>query len=363
MIRRITLENYMSHVRTAIEPAEGLTAIVGPNNCGKSAIVSALQTLCENTPGDFMVRHGCPEARVTVETDDGHVVSWRRRKRTVSYEIDGREVHRLGKGNVPDDLHELLRLPRVADADREFDVHFGHQKEPVFLIDRPGRDAAVFFASTSDAILLMRMQAAHEARVLEAKKSRRRARERIGDLDREISALDPVCEERARLEEADEELSRLVAAEDRAGRLEREVESLAGREGERAASDSRCRVLEDLGEPPDLGDDGALERLMGGLGVAAGRLDAVARRREILDDLEGPPDLADATGLERIVADLEERRAAVEESAAEVAGLDDLVAGSAEEIRAWASRNPTCPTCGAEIDAEALLGKGSDHGG
>lgn len=61
----------MSHAKTVIEPAEGLTVLVGPNNCGKSAVVSALDTLCNNPTGDYMVRHGEKEVRVTVETDDG----------------------------------------------------------------------------------------------------------------------------------------------------------------------------------------------------------------------------------------------------------------------------------------------------
>ncbi|MDA0587441.1 MAG: AAA family ATPase [Planctomycetota bacterium] len=72
MIRRITLDNFMSHSHTVIESAEGLTVLVGPNNCGKSAVITALQTLCDNETGGFMVRRGESDCRVTVETDDGH---------------------------------------------------------------------------------------------------------------------------------------------------------------------------------------------------------------------------------------------------------------------------------------------------
>src|SRR5688572_19125016 len=97
MITRIVLENYMSHGRTVIEPAAGLTVLVGPNNCGKSAVVSALQTVCGDHDGDFMVRHGEKSCQVTVETSDGHSVTWRRVKGKVSYVIDGREVHRTGR--------------------------------------------------------------------------------------------------------------------------------------------------------------------------------------------------------------------------------------------------------------------------
>ena len=48
MITRIELTNFMSHAHTVIEPAPGLTVLVGPNNCGKSAVVAALQIICQN---------------------------------------------------------------------------------------------------------------------------------------------------------------------------------------------------------------------------------------------------------------------------------------------------------------------------
>src|SRR5436190_22921338 len=97
MIRRITLDNYMSHGHTVIEPAPGLTVLVGPNNCGKSAVVSALETLCNNASGAYMVRHDEKEVRVTLETDDGHKhkLEWKRKGNVVSYVIDDVDVHRF----------------------------------------------------------------------------------------------------------------------------------------------------------------------------------------------------------------------------------------------------------------------------
>src|SRR5207249_2659632 len=160
MIRRIILENYMSHTRTVIEPAPGLTVLVGPNNCGKSAVVSALQSLCDNAMGAYMVRHDEKEARVTVETDedDGHTTVWRRKANTASYNIDGHDISR-GR-SVPEDLHKLLRLPKVdaGESNEPFEIHFGTQKSPIFLLNEPDSRAALFFASSSDASFLVEMQ-------------------------------------------------------------------------------------------------------------------------------------------------------------------------------------------------------------
>lgn len=58
VIRRIELRNFMSHARTVIEPADGLTVLVGPNNCGKSAVVAALQILCHNETSTYVMLHG-----------------------------------------------------------------------------------------------------------------------------------------------------------------------------------------------------------------------------------------------------------------------------------------------------------------
>src|SRR5205085_532488 len=150
MIKRIQLENFMSHARTEIEPAPGLTVLLGPNNCGKSAVVSALQTLAQNTAGDFMIRHGQKEARVTVETDDGHALTWRRKGASVSYVIDGTEIGRLNR-DVPENLHEHLKLPPVKSPGdgEEFDVHFAEQKSPIFLLDEAESRAAMFFSASS----------------------------------------------------------------------------------------------------------------------------------------------------------------------------------------------------------------------
>ena len=160
VIQRIELHNFMSHADSVLELAGGLTVLVGPNNSGKSAVVEALRILCSNDRSQYAVRHGELECSVVVETDDGHRVEWRRRRDSVSYSIDGEEFDRLG-GRVPEELHRVLRLPSVDAEGNRFDLHFGDQKAPIFLLDRPASHAAQFFASSSDANKLVEMQGLH----------------------------------------------------------------------------------------------------------------------------------------------------------------------------------------------------------
>jgi exonuclease SbcC len=265
MIRRIILQNYMSHADTTIEPATGLTVLVGPNNCGKSAVVSALETLCNNALGDYMVRHDEKEVSVTVETDDGHTLVWKRRGNTVSYIIKGSEINRL-KGGIPEDLHKFLRLPKVDAGEKDpFDIHFGSQKSPIFLLNESESRIARFFASSSDAAILLKMQKRHRNKVKERKSDAKRLNGEIEKLDAELDALEPL-----------DGLAELVA------KAEGQYQGLKGLEGQ-----IQARVVE-----------------METLRAHSVKHDRLVQEYECLAPLKSPPDLANTSPLESLIIDL-----------------------------------------------------------
>lgn len=298
MIRRITLDNYMAHGRTVIEPAAGLTVLVGPNNCGKSAVVHALLTLCYNRPAEFAVRHGEKEAAVTVETDDGHTLTWRRRKGVVSYVIDGREVHRLGQGGVPDDLHEYLRMPKIESGESTpFLLHFGLQKSPIFLLDdSPGR-AATFFASSSDAERLLEMQKRHREKVRDARRDHARVAAECEALQRHVAALSPVGEINRDLTAANRWRSDLLEAQRRLSDLAGHSTKMAS-----AAENERKRravgaALEPLSAPPQQEDLRPLDRHIRNMREVLRRAVIQRGRQSALRDLPALPSLQDETRL------------------------------------------------------------------
>ncbi|MBI5758897.1 MAG: AAA family ATPase [Planctomycetales bacterium] len=292
----------MSHSRTEIEPARGLTVLIGPNNCGKSAVVSALQTLCSNVAGNFMVRHDERDCRVTIETDDEHTVTWRRHRDTVSYIIDGREVHRLGAGGTPDDLDAVLRLPKVKseDGNDKFDIHFGTQKSPIFLLDESERRAAMFFASSSDAEYLMRMQKRHQEKVRDAKRDRDKLTELLAKWDVELTVLAPIGELSNTLQTVVEKHATILQQEQLLSRLENDFKQLNRQSITLARQVAELDCLSDLNQPPAMVSVEPLAELIEQLFETESWREVEASRAGVLTDLPSPPTLAKTEALEEV---------------------------------------------------------------
>jgi exonuclease SbcC len=305
MITRIILDNYMSHARTVIEPAPGLTVILGPNNCGKSAIVSALQTLCGDNDGDFMVRHGEKTCQVTVETDDGHTIAWRRKSKSVSYVLDGVEVHRVGRGNLPDNLNALLRLPKVnhPNGEKQFDVHFGDQKSPIFLIDRES-DTAAFFSTASDAEKLLEMQKRHKDKVRDARRKQQDAAKDAAQVDALLGALSPLDAINAQLDAVEQTQRHLLADDQAIEALSLLIEQI---EKQNQLVTFRAAVVQaaaELRSPPDLLDLQPLQALIDNLANTSYRAQRLHEQSRALAAIQQPPPQTDTAPLEQDVSRL-----------------------------------------------------------
>ncbi|MFP4649837.1 MAG: AAA family ATPase [Desulfobacterales bacterium] len=398
MIRRIELVNFMSHPHTVIEPASGLTVITGVNNTGKSAVISALQILCRNISGDYMVRHGQRECRIMLETGEGHVLEWKRKSGTVSYTVNGREVHRL-RGSVPEDLHGLLRLPLVETETDPFDVHFGEQKKPIFLLDESPARRATFFASSSDAIKLIEMQNRHRAKVKEAKSEESRLVKEASRLQKRLFTLEPIEGIQKDVKEIEAQYALVVRTDSEIGALYRHVaamnqaKAMAGRyEDTASAAQSlfpppeeipteplsamicqvetqqwRIKAQSDFAKaaaglctPPETEDTRPLSYLVSRMEALYFTLEKTGAKDAMLDNCAQPPEMLDTGAIGRHIEALEKAQKAQDQCRARLKEAGDRLEEAERDLRVFIDSNKICPTCGQPMDADHVLESTAD---
>jgi energy-coupling factor transporter ATP-binding protein EcfA2 len=297
VLKRIELKNFMSHAHTVIEPAAGLTVLVGPNNCGKSAVVTALQILCHNDSSTYVMRHGERECCVEVETLDGHVVRWTR-KSSPSYLIDGQLFDRLRGAGLPEPLLQVLRLPEVDGGEgTTFDVHFGCQKSPIFLLDKPATAAAKFFASSSDAIRLVEMQRRHREKHAEKQREKTRLETESKQLNAELDALQPAAGLDHRLKTCEELHAELAILAGAIAQLEGEACKLEGQLTAVSYHQAETGAFAGLTAPPVLEPTAPIETLRERLEYAQSEVELTAGQAAILNRVESLPAMHDTAAL------------------------------------------------------------------
>ena len=364
MIKRIELTNFMSHVHTVIEPAAGLTVLVGPNNCGKSAVVAALQILCRNDNSTYVLRHGQRECSVKVECDEGHVIEWRR-KDSPSYKIDNKTFDRLKRGGLPDELHQALRLPKVEAGDEtDFDVHFGTQKSPIFLLGSSSSTAARFFASSSDAIRLVQMQKRHKEKLQDAQREKRSLEEQSAQLSKELAALEPAVELDQGLKRTEQAYCNLVLLSEEIDLLAENAAAIAEQSNIVARHQSEADSLAVLQMPPQLAPVEDLVGLIQKLEQAQREERSAAAHSKALEALPPPLELRATDPLEclcRQMSDLVNQATISEQQHAALAALasppqyqpteplDDLI----RRLSAGTSSVAACEECWAIVQSIA----------
>lgn len=134
---RIRVNNFQS-IEDAVVEVKGFTVITGNNNSGKSALVRAVRGAFQNSKGSSFVRYGKASAKVQVEFEDGHSVSWEKGKDVKpTYSIDGKDPIYPGQG-IPEEL-QSLGMSAIQAGGRELWAQFAPQFDgQIFLLDQPG---------------------------------------------------------------------------------------------------------------------------------------------------------------------------------------------------------------------------------
>lgn len=140
---KIRVRNFQSIKDSSLE-VKGLTAITGPNNAGKTALMRAIRGVFQNTPGTSFVRHGTEECQVDLDFQepDGsrRSITWKKgtsKKSRPCYVIDGADPIFPGK-EVPEEVQSFNVLPIQAGREEVWPTLAPQFTGQVFLLDRPG---------------------------------------------------------------------------------------------------------------------------------------------------------------------------------------------------------------------------------
>lgn len=131
----VRIKNFQSLADASIK-VDGFTALTGPNNSGKSALIRAVLGLFSNAPARF-VRTGAKFAEVTIAYDDGNAITWRKGKGVNFYAVNGKEIGLVGRG-VPDEV-AAVGVRAVEVGNNKFWPQIASQGTgQVFLLDASG---------------------------------------------------------------------------------------------------------------------------------------------------------------------------------------------------------------------------------
>jgi DNA repair protein SbcC/Rad50 len=114
MIKSIQLQNFQNHVDSTLKITEGVNALIGATDSGKTAIIRALRWVVFNRPSvSQFINHQAMKngkqvkpVRVTVETDK-HVIVRESSATTNSYILDGVVYNAVNK-DIPEEVIQAL---------------------------------------------------------------------------------------------------------------------------------------------------------------------------------------------------------------------------------------------------------------
>lgn len=130
MIESLRLLNFQCHSDLLIELDPNVTSIVGPSDCGKSAVIRALRWAALNVPVGCMIRDGAKQAQVELVADGRKIV--RTKGSENAYSLDGKEF-RAFRSDVPAEIQQLLNLT---------DANFQGQHDPLYWFSSTAGDVS-----------------------------------------------------------------------------------------------------------------------------------------------------------------------------------------------------------------------------
>ena len=136
-IKYVKIKNFLSHKDTTIKFSSGVNAVIGDSDCGKSAVIKALDWVINNKPsGDEFVSWWAGKEPTSVEIGiNGHRVIRQRTKSTNTYQLDTGDLYKAFGQGVPEDIQKVLNIK---------DVNVHRQPDSPFLLSETSGKVALY---------------------------------------------------------------------------------------------------------------------------------------------------------------------------------------------------------------------------
>lgn len=316
MIKRLKIKDYMAHKDTELELGPGVTVLTGPNNSGKSAVVEALRSVAQNPAPHHVIRHGASKAVVRVELDSGEAIEWVRSRGNTVYHLfqadqngdapdNTPEVYAKFGRTPPEDIRNLLRLDLVETENGAVDIHIGNQRYPIFLLDQTGSQAASFFAASTEAEYLLRIQQALKTKTDHTRSKRKELLQESADLEEALGLYLPLEDLDLQLASTEALYARLVAFQEALPSLSRTIDVVQETTLQHERKVAASATLEMLTPPPPMQQTKGLELTLHDLQSILLQLGQVEAGGTALAPLCEPPSLSDTTRLDALLRALE----------------------------------------------------------
>ena len=133
MIEKLVLKNFQAHKKTELEFCNGLNAITGESDQGKSSIIRALYWMFFNKPsGNEFIRNTAQSSFVHVQSDEENWITRLKGKNHNEYKINEEEFNAT-RNDVPTEVNEVINITST---------NIQLQDDPYFLLSMNSPDVA-----------------------------------------------------------------------------------------------------------------------------------------------------------------------------------------------------------------------------
>lgn len=408
--RYIRLINFQGYVDETLRLHPGVNALIGDNNIGKSCFVRALRAVFYGEARDTLIRRGQTSCTVEIGLREGYILQWTRHlKKNPTWRLlapnravfsDDYDTTPKSKGAVPEWVLKDIGIGPIAGLD----PHIIKQKEPIFLLNKPGSTRAAVLSIGQESSHIREMVRTYKkmceedsqiVKTGEAEMGRimqrevrldaalanepmieelRAALDQLDGMKDEtakgealVKKIDVVSMDNARLREAAGILSRLPDQSELA-KLERDVrrsaelaaivDRLERTTADVAANRKRQAVLEGLPrELPALTPSDELIRVGKAIKDTIIANDGLRSKIAVLNAIPRDiPRLEDVSGAERLLANIERTVAAISETRRRQAAAKieaDRIETEMNEL--VEDMEHSCPLCGGHVEDASVF--------